>query len=123
MCVTWFQINYCRACRAYIDSFVVGTVFCGQHDANQPCEPECAIGEIPVPGPCKTCQPPPVLRRSRRLWMRRLERGGEGPCYTDAIDEDTEEHTDDEAEADTDDDTSDYGGSEMDDQDGHDQKR
>lgn len=76
MCITWYHITYCQACNAYIDSHLVGTVVCGRHDRNEPCEAEKAIRETPVPGPCGTCQPPPRLRRSRRLWLRSLEQSG-----------------------------------------------
>ncbi|KIH88183.1 hypothetical protein SPBR_08004 [Sporothrix brasiliensis 5110] len=51
MCTIWFHITYCETCNGYIDSHLVGTVFCGRRDQDLPCEVEKAIGETAVPGP------------------------------------------------------------------------
>lgn len=109
MCTTWFQITYCEACNAYIDSHLVGTVFCGRHDENLPCEVEKAIGETAVPGPCGTCQPPPRLRRSRRLWLQGLENptNNVDECSDEeTTDEDTDDDIDESSDTDTDGDNS-----------------
>ncbi|CAK7205528.1 hypothetical protein SEUCBS139899_008305 [Sporothrix eucalyptigena] len=109
MCVTWFHIIYCGACKSYIDSSFVGTVFCGLYDAGKVCVKEKSISESPDAGGCATCRPRRIIRRSERLWLR-SRNGGETNNYKMAthcntggdedddenLDEDTSDGSDDE---------------------------
>ncbi|CAK7243553.1 MAG: hypothetical protein STHCBS139747_005079 [Sporothrix thermara] len=113
MCITWFHISYCEACRAYIDSYRLGTVFCSMHDANLPCETEKSIDEAALPGPCTTCQPPPQLRRSKRLYLRSLREGekkhGENGLGEDECTDNNAAAAEDDEMGDADDDKSEDG--------------
>lgn len=98
MCLTHYQVNYCEKCVSYIRTFVLGTVFCDDQQAQKACETRIQLQEIKCPGPCAACrQPCEVMRRSQRIYSLKRTVDYSGMCEDE--DEDREAEAEAEAEA------------------------